>query len=161
MSAAPGRPKQARTAVRSSLRLLLDVNVWIALLDDAHVHNADALALFQTPGLKIATCPLVENGVLRVLNLPGYSQHGPVGFEVVRDKTALACSDVDHAFWADDISLRTDGLVNWSRVFGHGQITDLYLLALAVAHHGALATFDHRIALNAVVGAEQRHLLLL
>ena len=161
MTSAPGRPKQARAAVRSSPRLLLDVNVWIALLDDAHVHNADALALFQKPGLTIATCPLIENGVLRVLNLPGYSQHGPAGFEAVRDKMALACEDVDHAFWPDDISLRTDGLVNWSRVFGHGQITDLYLLALAMTHQGALATFDHRIALNAVTGAEQRHLLLL
>ncbi len=142
-------------------RLLLDVNVWIALLDDAHVHNAEALVLFQAPGLKIATCPLVENGVLRILNLPGYSPHGPAGFEAVRVKMALACEDVDHAFWADDISLRTDGLVNWSRVFGHSQITDLYLLTLAVAHKGALATFDHRIALNAAVGAEKRHLLLL
>jgi len=150
LSATLGRP-----------RLLLDVNVWIALMDDSHVHNADALALFQTPGLKIATCPLVENGVLRVLNLPGYSQQGPAGFEIVRAKMALACADADHVFWADDVSLRTDGLVNWSRVFGHGQITDLYLLALAVAHQGALATFDHRIALNAVVGAEKAHLLLL
>ena len=139
----------------------MDVNVWIALLDDAHVHNAEALAFFQTPGLAIATCPLVENGVLRVLNLPGYSQHGPAGFEAVRSKMALACADVDHAYWADDISLRTDGLVNWSRVFGHGQITDLYLLALAVAHQGALATFDHRIALNAVVGAQKANLRLL
>ena len=149
------------SAARSSTRLLLDVNVWIALLDDAHVHNAEALAFFQKPGLKMATCPLVENGVIRVLNLPGYSHHGPAGFEAVRTKMALACADVDHEFWADDISLRTDGLVNWSRVFGHGQITDLYLLALAVAHQGALATFDHRIALNAIVGAEKANLLLL
>ena len=142
-------------------RLLLDVNVWIALLDDAHVHNREALALFQKPKLQIATCPLVENGVLRVLNLPGYSQRGPAGFEPVRAKIALACADVDHQFWPDDISLRTDGLVNWSRVYGHGQITDLYLLALAVAHQGALATFDHRIALNAVENAQKQHLMLL
>ena len=142
-------------------RLLLDVNVWIALLDDAHVHNQEALQLFQKPHLKIATCPLVENGVLRILNLPGYSQRGPAGFEAVRAKLALACADVDHAFWPDDISLRTDDLVDWGRVFGHGQITDLYLLALAVAHKGALATFDHRIALNAVVKAEKQHLVLL
>lgn len=142
-------------------RLLLDVNVWIALLDDAHVHNQAALALFQKPRLKIATCPLVENGVLRILNLPGYSQRGPVGFEIVRAKMALACADVDHTFWSDNISLRTEGLVNWDRVFSHGQITDLYLLALAVAHDGALATFDHRIALNAVAQAEKQHLVLL
>jgi predicted nucleic acid-binding protein len=46
-------------------------------------------------------------------------------------------------------------------VFSHGQITDLYLLALAVAHRGALATFDHRIALNAVVRSEKHNLVLL
>jgi predicted nucleic acid-binding protein len=141
--------------------LLLDVNVWIALLDDAHVHNKAALTLFQKPHIKIATCPLVENGVLRILNLPGYSQRGPVGFEIVRAKMALACADVDHAFWSDNISLRTEGLVNWDRVFSHGQITDLYLLALAVTQHGALATFDHRIALNAVAQSEKHHLVLL
>jgi predicted nucleic acid-binding protein len=146
---------------RAQPRLLLGVNVWIALLDDAHVHNNAALALFQKAKLKIATCPLVENGVLRVLNLPAYSHRGPAGFEAVRAKMALACGDVDHQLWPDDISLRTDGLVDWSRVFGHGQITDLYLLALAVAHHGALATFDHRIALNAVVNADKQHLVLL
>lgn len=148
-------------SVHLKTRLLLDVNVWIALLDDAHVHNAASLALFEQPELQIATCPLVENGVLRVLNLPGYSQRGLAGFEAVRAKMGLACADVDHQFWPDDISLRTEGLVNWSRVFGHGQITDLYLLALAVAHHGALATFDHRIALSAVTNAEKQHLLLL
>ena len=103
----------------------------------------------------------MENGVLRILNLPGYSQRGPVGFEIVRAKMALACADVEHTFWSDDISLRTDGLVNWDRVFSHGQITDLYLLALAVAHDGALTTFDHRIALNAVTQAEKHHLMLL
>lgn len=146
---------------RGGTRMLLDVNVWIALLDDAHVHNAAALTLFARPKLRIATCPLVENGVIRVLNLPGYSQRGPAGFDTVRIAMNLACADVDHEFWPDDLSLRTEGLVNWDRVFGHGQITDLYLLALAVRHDGVLATFDHRIALNAVAGAEKRHLVLL
>jgi hypothetical protein len=154
-------PGESESAPPSHLRLLLDVNVWIALLDDAHVHNTQALALFQQPGLRIATCPLIENGVLRVLNLPGYSPRGPAGFEVVRKKMSLACSDVDHQFWPDDISLRSDGLVDWGRVFGHGQITDLYLLALAVMHQGALATFDHRVALSAVPKAQKQNLVLL
>ena len=51
-------------------RLLLDVNVWVALFDDAHVASARANALIETPGIKIATCPLVESGVIRVLNFP-------------------------------------------------------------------------------------------
>lgn len=111
--------------------------------------------------VKVATCPLVENGVIRVLNLPGYSRYGPVGFEVVRSKLQEICTDVDHEFWPDNISLRSAGLVNWSRVLGHNQITDVYLLALAVTHQGCLATLDHRVALSTVIGAEAANLLLL
>jgi uncharacterized protein len=143
------------------LRYLLDVNVWVALLDEAHVHHAQAVALMERRKVKIATCPLVENGVIRVLNLPGYSKHGPAGFEAVSQKLQQICSDVDHEFWPDKVSLRSQGQVNWSRVLGHNQITDVYLLALAVAHQGCLATLDHRVALSTVVGAGKEHLMLL
>ena len=143
------------------MRHLLDVNVWVALLDEAHVFHAQALAFIQRRKLQIATCPLVENGVVRVLNLPGYSRFGPVGFEVVARKLGEICARLDHAFWPDAVSLRTPGMVNWPRVLGHNQITDLYLLALAVANEGCLVTLDHRVAVSTVVGAEARHLLLL
>ena len=143
------------------MRLLLDVNVWVALFDDGHIRNGDALTLFRQPGLSIASCALTENGVLRVLNLPGYARRAPPGFPAVRDKLALACSDVDHQFWPCDISLRDAAVLNWSHVMGHNQITDAYLLALAVRHGGALATFDHRVARSAVHGAAPEHLRLL
>jgi len=52
-------------------------------------------------------------------------------------------------------------MVNWPRVLGHDQITDLYLLALAVAHDGCLVTLDHRVSTSTIVGASDRHLLLL
>ena len=143
------------------MRLLLDVNVWVALLDDAHIHNTEALKLFRQPKLTIASCALTENGVLRVLNLPGYANRAPPGFEAVREKLALACGDVDHAFWSCDVSLRDASVLNWSRIMGHNQITDAYLLALAVHHGGALATFDHRVTPSAVRGATAKHLKLL
>lgn len=143
------------------MRVLPDVNVWIALLDEAHVHNAKAVALMRRPGLRIATCPLVENGVLRVLNLPGYSILGPVGFERVRAKLDAICKRHDHEFWPDDVSLRDPAMVDWGRVLGHNQITDVYLLALAVKHDGCLATLDHRVTRSTVPAAKERHLLLL
>ena len=143
------------------MRYLLDVNVWIALLDEAHVHHLRVLAFFEQRNLKIASCPLVENGVIRVLNLPGYSKFGPVGFEKVGNKLSEICSDLNHEFWPDSLSLRTSGLVDWSRVLGHNQITDLYLLALAKTHQGCLATLDHRVALSTVVGATAKNLRLL
>lgn len=143
------------------MRLLLDVNVWVALFDDAHIHNAEARRLFKQPKLQIATCALTENGVLRVLNLPGYAKRAPPGFELVRQKLALACTDTDHEFWPCSLSLRNDKVLDWSRIMGHNQITDAYLLALAVEHKGTLATFDHSVALSAVSGAAAKHLKLL
>jgi hypothetical protein len=143
------------------VRYLLDVNVWVALLDEAHVFHAQALAFIDRPTLKMATCPLVENGVIRVLNLPGYSKFGPAGFESVSQKLDAICAELEHEFWPDGVSLRTAGVVNWPRVMGHNQITDVYLLALAVSNQGCLATLDHDVSLNTIVGATSRNLLLL
>ena len=143
------------------MRYLLDVNVWVALLDEAHVHHAQALAFVQRKKVKIATCPLVENGVIRILNLPGYSRYGPAGFEAVQQKLAQICTDLDHEFWPDSVSLVTEKRANWSRVLGHNQITDVYLLALAVANKACFATLDHRVALSTVYEAESNNLMLL
>lgn len=143
------------------MRYLLDVNVWVALLDEAHVHHAQAVAFIERRKVQIATCPMVENGVIRVLNLPGYSKHGPAGFEAVSQKLQEICADVDHEFWPDTVSLCSQGTVNWPRIFGHNQITDVYLLALAVSNKGCLATLDHRVALSTVLGAGKEHLTLL
>jgi uncharacterized protein len=143
------------------VRYLIDINVWVALLDEAHVFHAQALAFFEQPKLKIASCAITENGVIRILNLPNYSKRGPAGFIQVQQKLKSICEEIDHMFWPDRISLRDEGIVNWSRVLGHGQITDIYLLALAVAHNGCLITLDHRVALSTVVGATSKNLKLL
>ena len=143
------------------MRALLDVNVWVALFDDAHVFSAQANAFIEQAGTKIATCPLTENGVIRVLNLPGYGRRGAVGLSAVRERLRQACDELDHEFWPDDVSLRDDSLVDFARVHGHQQITDVYLLSLAVKHRGCLATFDGAVALSAVVGAQPRHLKVL
>lgn len=143
------------------MRALLDVNVWVALFDDAHQFSARANAYVDQPGMAIATCPLIENGVIRVMSLPGYARRGGLPIRQVRDRLAEACQVLDHAFWPDDVSLRDDGAVDFDRVQGHNQITDLYLLALAVRHGGCLATFDQAIALSAVRGAKPEHLVLL
>lgn len=143
------------------MRVLLDVNVWVALFDDAHVFSARANAFINEPGVKIATCPLVENGVIRVLNLPSYGRRGAVGLALVRDRLRQACRELNHEFWPDDVSLRDDACVDFTRVHGHQQVSDVYLLALAVKHKGCLATFDRAIALSAVPGAQPRHLKVL
>jgi uncharacterized protein len=143
------------------MRLLLDVNVLVALLDEGHVHHSIVQALIDKPKVKIATCALTENGVLRVMNLPAYSSYGPVGFEPIRKQLQQLCTDLDHEYWPCDISLRQDSTVQWNRVMGHNQITDVYLLALAVKHKGALATLDHRVAIETIRGAQKSNLLVL
>lgn len=168
MSSAAAKGRQAAPQVRepdarylAAPRCLLDVNVWVALFDDAHLCSDRANAMIETPGTRIATCPLVENGVIRVLNLPSYGRRGALGLQRVRNQLAHACSSLDHEFWADDVSLRDDHAVDFTRVHGHNQITDLYLLALAVRHGGTLVTFDQSVPLDAVHGATAAHLRIL
>lgn len=148
----PGRP---------DVRALLDVNVWIALFDDAHQFSDRANQFIGNPGVKIATCPLVENGVIRVMSSPHYSRRGALSIQIVREQLRQACRQLDHEFWPDGISLRDDEHFNFARVQGHNQITDLYLLALAVHHEGCLVSFDQGIALSSVQGATAKHLLML
>ena len=145
----------------STTRSLLDVNVWIALLDDAHQFSEEANAFIGSPQARIATCPLVENGVIRIMAMPSYSRGGGLPMGLVRQRLQQACATLDHAFWPDDVSLRDDAMVDFSRVQGHQQVTDLYLLALAVHHGGRLVTFDRAVALSSVRGATPDHLLVL
>lgn len=144
-----------------SRRALLDVNVWVALFDDAHQFSEQANHFIETPGLQIATCPLVENGVIRVMSLPGYGKRGGLPIRAVRDRLHEACTALNHQFWPDDISLRDNAHVDFTRVQGHNQITDLYLLALAVHHCGYLVSFDQAIAVSSVPGASAGHLHVL
>jgi predicted nucleic acid-binding protein len=118
---------------------LLDVNVWIALLDDAHQFSEEANAFIDSPEARIAPSPRVENGVIRIMAMPSYSRGGGLPMSLVRQRLQQACASLDHAFWPDDVSLRDDTLVDFSRVQGHQQVTDLYLLALAVRDGGTLA----------------------
>ena len=144
-----------------ALRALLDVNVWVALFDDAHQFSERANAFIETRGVKIATCPLVENGVIRIMSLPSYGRRGGLPIQQVRERLRQACAALDHMFWPDDISLRDDRFVDFNRVQGHNQITDLYLLALAVHHGGCLTSFDQGIALSSVPGAKAQHLRMI
>jgi uncharacterized protein len=143
------------------VRLLLDVNVLVAIFDESHVHHATATALIEKPRVKIATCALTENGVLRIMNLPSYGEYGPAGFEAIIAKLSMLCNDKDHEYFSCSVSLKDKESINWARVTGHNQITDVYLLALAVANNSALATFDQRVAITAVHGAQKSNLLLL
>lgn len=146
--------------MQTARRYLLDVNVLIALFDDQHPGSRVAQAFMQQRP-PIATCPLTENGVLRIMNMPAYARLAPVGFVAVLDKLHYMHTCDDHVFWPDDISISDPSIFDFTRISGHNQITDAYLLALTVKHNGALATLDQRIGLVAVHGANTNHLHIL
>ncbi|MBB3286173.1 MULTISPECIES: TA system VapC family ribonuclease toxin [Rhizobium] len=132
------------------MTFLLDVNVLIALFDPGHVSHDMAHEWFHSlAGDSWATCPLTENGVVRILSQPNYpNSPGPPSTAAVL--VAQLRSLPGHQFWADDISLLDDTLVDSTRILTPGQITDTYLLALAKFHGGQLATFDRRLSTSAV-----------
>jgi len=129
---------------------LLDVNVLIALIDPTHVGHDAAHAWFSKTGAgSWATCPLSENGVIRVVGHPKYpnSAGSPAAVApIIARLRALP----GHVFWKDDFSLIETDLVDAGRIATPGQVTDTYLLALAVANKGQLATFDRRLSPKAV-----------
>lgn len=142
------------------MRALLDVNVLIALLDANHSSHHAALTWFAThAGAGWASCPLTQNGCLRIMAHPRYTNTQPVHAisERLRDMTAQSI----HEFWADDISLLDSSLIDTSRIYGPQPLTDVYLLALAVARGGRLVTFDRAIARLAVRGATVEHVTTL
>ena len=139
---------------------LLDVNVLIALFDETHVHHQAAHDWFAAHAKDgWATCPLTENGFLRVLTHPraGVEDDRLTVFSSLR----TFCDSKGHIFWEDSISLRDTRLFDPSVILSHKQLTDVYLLALATRKRGRLATFDARIPLKAVKGAARDNLAVI
>lgn len=135
---------------------LLDVNVIVALFDPNHIHHDPAHQWFaEHRAYGWATCPLTENGVVRVLSNPAYSSVAERTQDVARRMTTFRASG-HHVFWPDDVSLCDTTL--FSLTVGHRQITDVYLLGLATAHDGCLATFDRLVPLKAVRTARPHNL---
>lgn len=139
---------------------LLDVNVLIALVDPTHVQHDPAHEWFALQGHKAwATCPLTENGVLRIVGHARYPNSPGTPAAVVPLMAAWRGLP-GHVFWPDNISLLDAERVDAARLLSSGQVTDSYLLALASAHGGQLASFDRRLVTNAVRGGA-RHLHLI
>jgi len=142
------------------MRALLDVNVLIALLDAAHIHHARATQWLEREIAQgWASCPLTQNGCLRIMSQPGYPQ--PLPLAAVAGRLAQAAAHPAHLFVPDDYSLLDQDRLHWQNLLGHRQITDSYLLGLAVRHDCRFVSFDARLGLGAVRGAEPRHLVSL
>ena len=132
---------------------LLDVNVLVALFDPDHIHHDLAHDWFAEEGrASWATCPVTEAGFVRVLSNPGYAGAVTRAADLA-DRLRRFRESGGHVFWPDEVSLLDGALFDLSRVAGHRQLTDVYLLGLAHTRRGRLVTFDRTIPLRAVKGA--------
>jgi toxin-antitoxin system PIN domain toxin len=142
-------------------QFLLDVNVLIALIDPAHMQHDHAHEWFASFGCHAwATCPLTENGVLRIVGHARYP-NSPGTPAVVADVLTELVAHPGHEFWPDDVTLLDRQRIHAARMLDSAQVTDTYLLALAAGHGGMLAIFDRQLVTDAVLnGRQSLHIIL-
>jgi uncharacterized protein len=124
---------------------LFDVNVLVAMAWPRHTAHATVqkwLARHADGGW--ATCPFTEAGFVRVISNPAFSR------DALTPKQAAAILKANfehpgHHFWPDNLSL-SEALAEVGELSGHNQVTDAYLLALAISRKGTLVTLDKSIA---------------
>ena len=139
---------------------LLDVNVLVALIDEDHASHEISSGWFDLNYENgWLTCPLTQNGCVRILTQPQY--HRQISIIAATERLRNAVSEQHHTFVSDDISILDGAVVDARRLSGYRQLTDACLLALAVAHGARLITLDTRIPLSAVRGATSEHLVFL
>jgi toxin-antitoxin system PIN domain toxin len=132
---------------------LLDVNLLLTLSDPMHVHHEVAHRWFAEAGSQSwATCPLTENGYVRIASHPSYPNR-PGDVSAVLAILRQFCAEAGHQFWIEDVSIRE--LVVPGAVITHAYVTDIYLLGLAAHKGGKLATLDSRIPISAVRGGKK------
>lgn len=140
---------------------LLDVNVLVALFDADHVHHELAHDWFADERHHgWATCPITEIGLVRVLSNPAYSPVAERPGQIL-ERLATFCASGHHSFWPDIISLLEPTAVRTPLAATHRQLTDVYLLALAVQRESRLATFDQHLPLSAVAGCGPEHVAII
>ena len=132
----------------------------IALLDENHpAHDAVFLWFERNIEQGWTSCPLTQNGCLRILSQPSYPR--PLSIIEAYERLLAATSTPHHQFIADDISLLDNTLVRYRDLSRYRHVTDVYLLALAVAHDARLVTLDTHIPLGAVRGANAGQLVVI
>ncbi len=124
---------------------LLDTNVLIALAWPNHVHHAPALEWFgRNASGAFRTCPITQTGFVRISSNPSFTASAATPGEAL-DLLGRITRLPGHAFWPDDLAV-AEVLSNQPLLGSHRQVTDAYLLALAAAHDGVLASLDRGIA---------------
>lgn len=141
-------------------RALLDVSVLLALLDIDHVDHQTARTWLAAEGSSgWASCAITQNGFVRIISQPHYPS--PVSLAQAIERLAQAVSNEHHEYWTCSASLVDRGVIAPQNLRGSGQVTDAYLLALAVKHDGRFVTLDQSVALDTVPNAVPASLVIL
>jgi len=141
---------------------LLDVNVLLAWLWPAHEAHKAAHSWMQSHREEPwATCPITEMGFLRIVTTRSFSPNAPGWAEAVKILRQHTEGSSGHFFWQDSLTLAEVDLRFGSRIKGPSQITDAYLLSMAVHHEGRLVTFDYRTQSLAPKGSEEHKALVI
>ena len=142
------------------MRALFDVNVLIALLDRDHVHHTAATD-WRDKHIDHgwASCPITQNGCLRIMSQPRYPNSLPVHAIVERLRGATATPH--HIFLPDNLSLLDSELIEHAMLLSAGQLTDVYLLALATENACRFVTFDQAVPAAAVKASRRDNLVVI
>lgn len=140
-------------------RALLDINVLIALLDSDHADHRRAHEWMDgavSDGW--ASCAITQNGFVRIVSQPAYPS--PVTPYQAVQRLERATNTRYHEFWSCSVSILDDEIIDRTKLLGPRQVTDAYLVALAVANGGRFATFDRSVPVSAVRWANEVHLVV-
>ena len=140
-------------------RALLDTSVLIALLDASHIHHQLCSQWLAHHTAGWASCPITLNGCVRIMAQPAYPNRLPMHTVVAGLQQAML--HPMHEFWADEVNPLQKDALNWAQLLRPNDITDAYLLSLAVSKQACLVSLDLSISLSWVVAAEKTHLLQL
>lgn len=129
---------------------LLDVNVLVALTDRKHVHHELTTERFNRQlSEDWGTCAFSETGFIRVVTRPST---GALSVGEAAEIVERLAEHPGHRFWAMTETWSTITAPFKDRIFGHQQITDAYLVGMAVRENGILVTLDK--ALSHLAGRE-------
>ncbi len=135
---------------------LLDSNVLIALAWPAHEAHARVQQWFARNSKQgWATCPMTQVAFVRILSNPSFSPHAVTPQEAL-NVLGANLQHTGHQFWRDEISV-LEALKRFEgRIVGHLQVTDAYLLGLALHKNGRLATLDKSVGALLPEGSPER-----
>jgi hypothetical protein len=137
---------------------LLDLNALIAFGDPDHERHDAIQEWFISEGKAAwGVCPLTEAGFVRVTTNPSYR---PTSHTIEQATAILAdfASHPGYRYWAITDKWAELTAPFSERLFGHQQVTDAYLLGLAIKEKGVLVTFDKSI--KYLAGTDYRRNLL-